>query len=188
MKTKHIVLVLICSILLIALSFIGYNFAYNYLMNSNTIANVNTEEPIIVANAKGVYGDDVNNIENSDEIQDTKTENINPNIGAAELLRKMREDYPDKAIPSAVKEDREKVIECVKKYLKEDEESLKNKEFEFDGEFEVILDQNKEGYFYAFFSIYHKTSYCERKKSAVIINVKKNKDNTYEVFDYCIYW
>lgn len=186
MKPKHIIL--ICSILFILLSFVGFNFVNNYLMNSNTSTNVNTENPIIVCNARGVYGDAVNDTENSYEIQDINTENINPNIGAAEQIRKIREDFPDKVVPPASKQDREKVIECVKKYLREEEERLKNKEFEFDDEFEVILDKNKEGYFYAFFSIYHKTSYSERKKSGVIMNVKKNKDNTYEVFDICIYW
>lgn len=64
-----------------------------------------------MASAKGVYGDDVNNIEKSDEIQHINTqsfntESSNSNIGAAEQIRKMREDFPDKVVPSVGKEDK----------------------------------------------------------------------------------
>ena len=62
MEPKYIIL--ICSVLIILLSFAVFYFANK----SNTRRNVNTEKPIMVCKAKGVYGDDVNNIENSDEI------------------------------------------------------------------------------------------------------------------------
>lgn len=49
-------------------------------------------------------------------------------------------------------------------------------------------EKDRENHFYAFLAIYHKTSYSERKKSGVIVNVKKINDDIYEVFDKCIYW
>lgn len=119
MEPKHIFL--ICSILIILISFAGFCF----VNKSNIRRNVNTEKPIIVASAKGVYGDDVNNIENSNKIKDINTqslntESVNSNIGPAEQIRKMREDFPDKVVPQAGKDDKKKVIECVKKYLREE--------------------------------------------------------------------
>ncbi len=189
MKPKNKILILICSISFLVFLVLVFNFVNNYLVSSDFYINrhnTDTDGLIISYNAQGIYSDGDEVIDN---VKNMNEETYNKYIGPAQQIREMRKNNPpDKVVPLANKQDKEKVIECAKKYLKEEEDQLKNKDFEFDNEFEVILDKNKEGYFYAFFSIYHKTSYCERKESGVIMNVKKNEDNTYEVFDKCIYW
>jgi len=88
---------------------------------------------------------DISNIED--------VENLDMYISPAQQIREMHKNYPDRVVPFAGEKDREKVIECVKKYFRAEEEPLKDKEFEFDDDFEVILDKDGENYFYAFFAI-----------------------------------
>jgi CHASE3 domain sensor protein len=62
MEPKY--LILVCLVLFILLS----SVVFYYINKSKRNRNINTEKPIIIARAKGVYSDDENNNESSNII------------------------------------------------------------------------------------------------------------------------
>ncbi|MEN2774946.1 hypothetical protein ABCY62_07825 [Acetivibrio clariflavus] len=102
--------------------------------------------PIIAVRAKGIYNDN----SNKDGDVDENIEDFDSSYDSSQQIREMYRNNSDDVVALSNEKDKEELIEYVKKYFKE-EELIKNKEFEFGDEFEILVDKNRENYFYILF-------------------------------------
>lgn len=128
--------------------------AFGYRNNRSEKQNIYAEgyreedmaAPIIAVRAKGIYNDN----SNKDGDVDENIEDFDSSYDSSQQIREMYRNNSDDVVALSNEKDKEELIEYVKKYFKE-EELIKNKEFEFGDEFEILVDKNRENYFYILF-------------------------------------
>lgn len=92
MKPKQKIIVIICSFLFVALLVVAFNFINSYLINSGFYdgQEIDKDGLVIAANAKGVYIDGDDNVDNTENINNVIAENYNNSISPLNKLEKCK--------------------------------------------------------------------------------------------------